>query len=96
MDFEIAVVGVGLAREEALDFAALRLGAQLFKPRLGFGDDRTVAFRLAQPDQLDRLVDLAFDPAIAVDRPFQPGALAQQRLSRRRVVPQLGVLSLGV
>jgi hypothetical protein len=96
MDFEVAVIAVGLAREEALDLAPLCLGAQLFQARLGFGDDSRIALGLAEPDQLDRLVDLALDPAIAVDRPLQPGALAQQRLRRRRVVPQPGVFRLGV
>ena len=74
----------------------MRFIAQLFERRLGLGDDRLIAFGLAQPDQLDCVLDLAFDPAIAADRPLQPGALAQQRLGRGRIVPQLGVFGLGV
>ncbi len=76
MDLEIAVVGVGFAREQAFELALLRLLAQLFERPLGLGDDSLIALGLAQPDQLDRLLDLAFDPAIALDRPFQPGPLA--------------------
>ena len=96
MDFEIAVIAVGFAREQALDLAPLRLLAQLLEARLGFGDDPRIALGLAQRDQLDRLVDLAFDPAIAVDRPLQPGALAQDALRGGRVIPQLGVFRLRV
>ena len=50
MHFEIAVIGVGLAGEEALELAPRRLGAQLFERRLGLGDDGGLAFRLAQRD----------------------------------------------
>ena len=96
MHFEIAVIGVGLARQQALDLAPLRLLAQPVERRLGVGDDRLVALGLAELDQLDRVVDLALDAAIAVDRLFEPGALAQQLLRRGRVVPQLRVLGLGV
>ncbi len=77
MDFEVAIIAVGFAREEAFDLAPRCLGAQLVEPRLGFGDDCRIALRVAQPDQLDRFLDLAFDPAIAVDRPVEPGAFAQ-------------------
>ena len=87
MDFEIAVVAVGLARQQALDLAALRLRMQLFEARLGIGDDRGVALRFAEPDQLRRLVDLALDAAVALDRPFQPRALAQNLLRRGGIVP---------
>jgi len=96
MDFEIAIVGIGLARQQAFELAPLRLLTQLFERRLGLGDDRLIALGLAQPDQLDCVVDLAFDPAIAADRPLQPGALAQQCLRRGLVIPQLGIFGLGI
>jgi hypothetical protein len=47
MDFEIAVVGVGLAREQALDLAATRFVAQRVKQRLGVGNHRCVALGLS-------------------------------------------------
>ena len=71
-----------------------RLGVQLFERRLGLGDDRRVALGLAELDQLERFVDLALDPPVAVDRLVEPGALAQQLLRRGRIVPQLRVLGL--
>jgi hypothetical protein len=96
MDLEEAVIGVGLARKEALELASAGLGAKFFEPRLGLGDDRGLAFGLAQLDQLQRLVDLALDAPIALDRLVEPGALAQQLLRGRRILPQARVLSLGV
>ena len=77
MDFEITVVAVRLAREQAFELAPRRLGAQLFERGLG----------LAELDQFERLVDFALDPPVAADRLIEPGALAQQLLRRGRVIP---------
>ena len=55
-----------------------------------------IAFGLAQFDQLDRVVEFALDALIAVDRVFEPGALAHHRLRGVGVVPELGVLGLRV
>jgi hypothetical protein len=96
MDFEVAIVGVGLARQQALDLAFARFFAQLFEVLFGFRDDPRVALGIAELDQLDRVIDLALDPTVAVDRAIEAGALAQQRLRRGRVVPQLWVFRLGV
>src|SRR5207302_311478 len=79
---------VGLAREEALDLAAMRLVAHRLEARLGFGDNLGVALGVAELDQLDRLVDPVFDPAVGGDRPLQPGALAQKGLRRGRIIPK--------
>ena len=75
-------------------YALLRLGVQFGERRLGLGDDRRVAFRLAQFDQFDSVGDLALDAAVAGDRVIEPSALAQQFLRRGRVVPQLGVFGV--
>ncbi len=77
MDFEIAVIGVGLARQQAFELAPRRLGAQPFECRLGFADDAGLAFGLAQLDQLERVGDLALDPPVAADRLVEAGAFAQ-------------------
>jgi len=87
MHFEIAVIGVGLAGEEALELAPRRLGAQLFERGLGLGDDLRLALGLAELDQFERLVDFALDPPVAADRLIEPGALAQQLLRGGRVIP---------
>jgi hypothetical protein len=96
MDFEVAVTSVGLARQQALDLALARFFAQLFEVLFGFRDDRRIALGVAELDQLNGVIDLALDAAVAVDRAVQAGALAQQRLRRGRIVPQLGVFRLGV
>ena len=67
MDFEIAVVAVGLARQQAFELAPCRLGAQLPERGLGLGDDLRLALGLTELDQLERVVDLAFDAPIAGD-----------------------------
>jgi hypothetical protein len=96
MHFEIAIVGVGLARKEALDLSPLRLLVKHGESGLGLGDNRRVTFGLAEADQFDSFLDLALDAAIAVDRLFQSGTLAQYFLRLGRVVPELGVFRLGV
>ena len=96
MHFEIAVVAIGLARQQALQLTSSRLGAQLLERRLGLGDDCRLAFGFAQLDQLARFVDFTLDPPVAVDRLVEPGALAQQLLGIRRIVPQTRILDLCV
>jgi len=96
MHFEIAVVAVGLARQQAFELASCRLGAQLLQRRLGLGDDCRLAFGFAQLDQLAGFVDLTLDPPVAVDRLVKAGAFAQQLLGIRRIVPQARILDLRV
>jgi hypothetical protein len=96
MDFEIAIVGIGLAREKAFELASRRLGAEPLERRLGFGDDAGLALGLAELDQLECVGDLALDPPVASDRLVEAGALAQQLLRTGRVVPQVLILGLRV
>jgi hypothetical protein len=63
---------------------------------LGLGHDARLAFVFAQLDQLARFLNFTFDPPITVDRLVEPGALAQQLLCTRRIVPQARVLGLSV
>jgi hypothetical protein len=96
MDLEVAVVGVGLARQQAFEFASRRLGAQPLERRFGLGDDTGFALGLAELDQLDRVCDLALDPPVAADRLVEPGAFTQQPLRARRIIPQALILGLRV
>jgi hypothetical protein len=93
---EIGVVGVGLAREQALELALAGLLAQALERRLGFGEDRLVALGLRELDQPQRVLELALDLAVALDAALQPRALAQQRLRRRGLLPEVRVLDEGV
>jgi hypothetical protein len=96
MDFEIAIIGIGFARQQALELSSGRLRAQLLERRLGLGDDRGFALGLAKLDQLEGLFDLALDPPVATDRLVEAGALAQQLLRSSGIVPQLRILGLRV
>jgi hypothetical protein len=87
MDFQIAIVAVGLARQQAFELASCRLGAQLFERCLSLGDDLRLALGLAELDQFEGLVDFALDPPVAADCLIEPGALAQQLLRGGRVIP---------
>jgi hypothetical protein len=96
MHFEIAVVGVGFAGEEALELAPRRFGAQLFERRFGIGDDGGLALGLPHLDQLEGFGDLPLDAAVAGDRVVEPGTLAQQCLRRGGIIPQARILGLRV
>jgi hypothetical protein len=93
---EIGVVGVGLAREQALELALAGLIAQALERRLGLGEDRLVALGLRELDQAQRVLELVLDLAVALDAALQPRALAQQRLRRRGLLPEVRVLDEGV
>jgi hypothetical protein len=96
MDLQIAVIAVGLAGEQALELALGDLDAQGLELRLGFGDDPGIALRLAELDEAELILELALDQPIAVDRAVELVALAQQRLRRRWLLPQVGVFRVGV
>jgi len=96
MDLEIAVIGIGLAREQALELALGDLDAQLLEIGLGLGDDALIALRLAELDQAELVVELTLDPAVAADGVVELVALAQRRLRGFGLVPELGILGLGV
>jgi hypothetical protein len=96
MDFEIAVIAVGFARQQTFELAPRRLGAKLFERGLGLGDDLRLALGFAERNQFERFVDLALDAPIAGNRLVEPSALSQQLLRGGRVVPQARVFDLGV
>ena len=92
VDLDVAVVGVGLAGQQALDLAPLRLlgqGAQRGQP---LGHHRLVALGLGHADQLDRVGDLGFQLAHRLDARGELVPLAHQLLRRRGVVPEVRVL----
>jgi hypothetical protein len=96
MHFEIAVVGVGLPGQQALQLAPGSLRAEFFERRLGLGDDASIGLGFAQLDQLERVGDLSLDPPVGGNRLVEPGALAQQLLGRGRVIPQARIFDLCV
>jgi hypothetical protein len=89
---EIGVVGIGLAREQALELALAGLRAQALERRLGLREDRLVALGLRKLDQAQRVLELTLDLAIALDAALQPRTLAQQPLRGRGLIPEFRVL----
>jgi hypothetical protein len=96
MDLEVAIIGIGLAREQALELALGNLGTQRLELALGLCDDAGIALRLAELDELELLLQLARDLAIAADCTIELVALAQQRLRRRRFLPEIRIFGLSV
>jgi len=93
---EIGVVGIGLAREQALELALAGLLAQALQRRVGLGEDGLVVLGLRELDQAQRVLELALDLAIALDAALEARALAQQLLRLRGLLPETGVLDEGV
>jgi hypothetical protein len=96
VDFEIAVVAVGLARQQAFQLALGGLGAQLVECRLGLLDNALVTLGLAQLDELDGVGVVLVDALVAVDQVFQTTALTRDLLRRFGIVPEIGRLDLFV
>jgi len=74
---DVGVVGVGLAREQALELALAGLLAEPLQRPLGLGEDRLIALGLRELDQAQRVFELALDLAIALDAALETRALAQ-------------------
>jgi hypothetical protein len=96
MHFEIAVIGISFAREQAFELASCRFYAEPFERRLGIGDHASVALGLAEFDQFECFGDFPLDPLIAANRLVESRALAEQLLCRFRIVPQAWIFDLSV
>ena len=94
VDLEIAVVGVGLAREQRLEFAPRHLGLESLQRRLGFGDGLVVLLGLAEFDHGELIVELLLDAADGGELVLERGALAHHALRALLVVPEIGVFGL--
>ena len=65
MDFQIAVVEVGLAREQRLELAPRHFGLELPQSRFGVGDGLLILLGLAELDHGELVVELLLDAADA-------------------------------
>ena len=93
---DIAVVGVGLAGEQALDLAPLGLRGEGLEVGHGGVGRRRVALRLGQLDQLQRVGDRLLQPAHAVHLVGEAPALAHHAAGGLGVGPERRVLGAGV
>jgi murein DD-endopeptidase MepM/ murein hydrolase activator NlpD len=88
MHLEIAVIGVGLARQQRLELAAPDLGAQALERGLGLGHHGAVVLGLAEPDHLDIVREIALDASKRRQLVVEHRAFLHQALRLLRVVPQ--------
>ena len=93
---EIGVVAVGLAGQQALDLAALRVLRDAAEGGHAVGDHGRVALGLGHGDQLDRVGELVLEGGEPVDLARQAIALAHHLLRGVAVVPELRILGAGV
>jgi hypothetical protein len=92
MDLEIGVVRIGLARQQRLDLAPLRLVGDCLQRLLGVGDEARVVLGLGELDQADIVVQVLVEAADRLQHVLEAGALAHQLLRARRIVPEAGLL----
>jgi hypothetical protein len=91
MDFEIAVVGVGLAGKQRFQFAPADLSAQTTERGFGLRHRLLVAFLFAKLKQRELIVELLLNPADRRELIFERIALAHQALGARLIVPKIGI-----
>ena len=96
VDFEIGVVGVGLAGQQRFQPALGGIGLQLEQRVFRIRQHRLVALRLGKLDQADRVVELGAQRVIGPHGLVEMRALAQQRLRLGRIVPQGRIAGLRV
>ena len=96
MDFDIAVVRVGLAGKQRLDLQSVGFLPELAQRRFRFPDGRLVALLLAKLGEGDRVVALAGDAVEVSKRSLELLALAHQCLRAALIVPEVRGLSLAV
>ena len=96
MDFDIGVVGVGLARQQRLELAALALRLQRLQRARPSALGRRVALGLAEFDQRRRVVEVALNLGERAQPVLEHRALAHQLLRGFGIVPEVGVFGFGV
>jgi len=96
MDFEIAVIAVRLARQQALQAGLLGLLREGFQGGHRLPDHLLVAFGLGELDQLGVLGGAGLQRAAGLDLGFERRALPHDLLGGGGVVPEVRVFRLGV
>jgi hypothetical protein len=96
MDLQIAVVHVGLARQQRLELAAGDVGLEPAERLFGVRHDALVLLGLAELDHGDLVVEILLDAADGGELAFERGALLHHALGALLVVPEIGILGLGI
>ena len=96
MDFDEAIILVGLAGEQRLEFHFADFVDDGFKRRLRFSAHCGIALSLGHFVKFQRILEAVGDAAEIGNELFHPRALAQNLLRSLLIVPQIRVLRLGV
>jgi hypothetical protein len=96
VDFDIGVVGVGLAREQGLDLVLFGARGENAERSHGFIAQRRIAFHIGEFDQFGGVSAFLFDRTRRGDRLVEAAAFAHHLLRRARIVPQRRVFDLGI
>jgi len=96
MNFDISVVGIGLAGEQRLDLPALRFGFQRLQKCDAFLLGRRVILGFAELDQSQRVLELALEARQRPEPLLKLGALAHYFLRGLSIVPEVRVFGFGV
>jgi hypothetical protein len=92
VDFDIAIIAIGLARQQRLDLVFICALGQRRQPGDGLIDHRLVTLHFGKFDQLGGVRHLLFNGAHRAHGLVQPPPLAHHLLRRLGVVPKRRVL----
>ena len=92
IDLEEGVVGVGLAREHALQLQACHLLLERQELLLDLAQDRLVTLRLGELGEIGGVGEPALERALTVDRLGEAVAFPHQALRLLGVAPEVGCL----
>jgi hypothetical protein len=96
VDFDIAVVAVGLAGQQGLEFGAAGAVLQVLKLGAGVLQQGFVALHVGQLGIFQRVFQAVFQNLHGLDASGQAGAFAGDGLGFRRAVPKGRVFDPGV
>ena len=91
MDFEIGIIGIGLARKQAFKFTLGSDFANIAQALLGLGNGFGIAFGFAKLDQTDIVFEFLGKRLVTIDGIIKPGAFLHDFLRVFRLVPQRGI-----
>jgi hypothetical protein len=94
MHFKISIVGIGLAGEQRLEFAARDLVLELAQRRFRLADDFLIALGFAELDHGNLVVELLLDAGNGGKLILERSALLHQPAGAGRIVPEIGVFGL--
>jgi hypothetical protein len=80
VNFEITIVGIGLAGKQRFRFATRYIGFETLKALLGFEHDLLVALALAELDPHEMIIELLLDTANRGELVLERGALLHHTL----------------